>query len=244
MVEIQAQTVIHLKMKRLLLLLFIANLTTVGFSQQLTAPTILRKADQACDSIKSVKYQVYRYHRQDTVVAEVIQQKAAVANIGFGNALVKVTGFRLTDGDTIRFAFSFDSLVFKLKNANNEVLMLENPNRNKVGELLSDSLDNLTVPHLGMNAGMNEFFGRKYTLFYKGWSEVRGEDTDLVSMLRKDSDPSTGRVKQYMSDWYFSQADFLPRRIKTPDGMIREIEILEIGEYLPRDLFDLEKSAK
>lgn len=237
--------------KRILLLLIFASTSNV-FSNTLEKETndknktsieILKKANEACKKLSSIKYQVNIKYPDSEINAIVTQKKSNVKDVGIGESKVLVEGTNISTRETKPFMFSYDGSNFKFKEGNKNILAIENPGAREVGRTLGMNYYLVVTLQFGKKGGMGDnLISSKSELL--GIEKVYNRDAYRVKVYRTSKNPSTGEETESSFDWYFDTENYLPVKFQSGNGyMKKEIKIISIDQ-ITNAVFDINPNKK
>lgn len=227
-----------------ILIMFITLFTNA--QEQLSITEILKKSSQACLDIELIEYEVTHSNEKGKygfpkINARFIQQRSpGITDVGFDEALIKVTGTYEKNSKVSEFSFSYDGNDFMFqKSKKHDEKRIKNPSRKTTMGLLQQHLFMLRFFPFTEKTPFKPRWG-SYT--FEGKEEIKNELCFKIKSEAKMTMPN-GQIKKVRDIWWISTQSFLP--VAFSDGFVKkEISILKLGKKRPRDFYTLSKENK
>lgn len=224
------------KQLQLLLLLLLFILPSLIFSQVesdklLSVNEILKKADSSCKSLKAIKYRVSYKQALTKIEATIFQVNSNVGDPIFGESKILVQGNKLVGDNLTKFKYSYDGKDFNFLEEGKGLLKIENADGKSIVRTIGLDYYMIVRTQFGSDKGI-EFLlkdGVKSTLI--GNSIVKNKDAFHIKIVNKFKNPSTQKITESESNWYFDKKTFLPVHFVSNKGKVTsEIEIIAINK--------------
>ncbi|MCE7994958.1 MAG: TlpA family protein disulfide reductase [Roseivirga sp.] len=179
-------------------------------AQELTDPLeILNRATAACKQLEFIEYTSVYDQGSLQVQAQVIHQKADVADVGFGKAKVLVRGDRVMGEEIQPFEFSYDGGAFKFHEpGNGEIKVIKEPTPRAVGRTLGLFYYAMVKHYLTNDKGLDFLFEREVE--YGGIEEVNGKPAIRLDVSSNMAGPNGGESVMRTFQWYLDSESYLP----------------------------------
>jgi peroxiredoxin len=172
---------------------------------------LLKRASEACKNLEFIAYTSVFEQGGLTVEAQVIHQKAAVTDVGFGNARVIVRGDRVMGEEIQPFEFSYDGSRFKMHEVGNgEVKVIDDPTPTSVGRTLGLFYYSMVKRYLTDDAGLDFLIERKSKIVYGGEELVNGKPAIRLDITSNIAGPGGENGTPRTFQWYFDRENYLP----------------------------------
>ena len=196
--------------------------------------SLLKASNKACKSLQSISYQTTLHMGDLKVVADVIQEHAEVANVGFGTTKVLVNGAMETPLQPQKFSFSYDGEQFKFhEQGKGDIKTILQPDAMAIGRTLGFQYSLVVNPFFTLE-NVTDNINKAELL---GETLVEGRKCHQVRIYRSIVNPATKEEKESVSDWFIDKENLLP--IGYQNNSIKRSIKVQLIEKKSETVFDI-----